>query len=401
MKAQNVINILLVYLLVFLSGSLRYMQASNKYLILGFIVTFIAWFLFSDRRFSDRFLLYIFFFVGIQLSLSLYTGGGVTLPSIAAAFMKMMLAYLILKTVGSRFSETYINVIVFLAVISLLGFLSDRFHLFEALVVKLPPVGDMGYEGVLYIFRHPWHITRNNSIFFEPGAYQAFLNLALFLIFFTQTNFEKRKKWIYIAILLTTLITTFSTTGFLLFLVMFPLFLYRSNIFSFSNKVLIIGAASVVVVVFSAQFYEKFVVKVDQYLSAGEYELGSSGTERGSDVIADMQIFKKHMFGMGYDQYQREFDRVGRRKVEGGSTNGVTKTLAMMGLPFSLFIFGSYFWAFKRLLGDFLLTTLAFCMFMLFLVGEGYYISAPISYAIIAAAFVYYRVSTEEQSVHA
>ena len=61
------------------------MQASNKYLILGFIIAFIAWLLFSDRKFSDRFLLYLFFFIGLYLSLSLYTGGGITLPSIAAA----------------------------------------------------------------------------------------------------------------------------------------------------------------------------------------------------------------------------------------------------------------------------------------------------------------------------
>ena len=217
MKVQKeFINYLLVYLLLFLSGSWRYMQASNKYLILGFFAAFIAWLLFSDRRFSDRFLLYIIFFIGLYLSLSLYTGGGITLPSIAAAFMKMMIAYLILKTIGSKFSETYIKLVVFLAVISLFGYLSDRFNLFEALVTKLPRGGDIstgntGYEGIFYLFRFPWHITRNNSIFYEPGAYQAFLNAALFLIFFTKTTFERREKWIYIAILVITLITTYST----------------------------------------------------------------------------------------------------------------------------------------------------------------------------------------------
>lgn len=401
MKAQNTIDLLLVYLLLFLSGGWRYMQSPNKYLILGFILAFIAWLSFSDRKFSDRFLLYIIFFVGILLSLSLYTGGGITLPSVASAFMKMMIAYLILKTVGSRFSETYIKLIVFLAAISLFGYLTDRLHLFDALITKLPPIGGLGYEGIFYVFRHPWHMNRNNSIFFEPGAYQAFLNAALFLIFFTKTDFENRRKWLYIVILVITLITTFSTTGFLIFLAMFPVFLYKSNIFSFSNKAAIIGAASVVVVAFSAQFYSTFVVKVDQYLSAGEHQLGSSAVERASDVIADMQIFKNHIFGLGYDRYQEEFAALGRRNVEGGSTNGVTKTLAMMGLPFSLFIFGSYFWAIKRLLGDLLLSILAFSMYMLLLAGESYYMATPITYAIIAAAFVFYRTSAEEESVHA
>ncbi len=401
MKVKNeFVNYLLVYLLLFLSGSFLFMQASNRYLVFGFFVACIAWFFYSSRRISYTFLLYVIFFFILSASLSWYTGGGITLSSGVAAIIKFMVAYLILKTVGGRFSEAFIKVVVFLAVISLLGYLTDRYYLFDSLVTRFPNVGGLGYEGVFYLFRFPWHIDRNNSIFFEPGAYQAFLNAALFLLFFSKTKFDKHTKWIFIGILTTTLVTADSTTGYLIFLAMFPFVLYQSDVFSFNNKIVIVALSSVVVIAFSATFYSTLVVKVGQYISADEYELGSSALERGSDRYADIQIFKKHIFGVGYDQYQKEFASLGRRRtLGGGSTNGVTKTLAVMGLPYSLFLFGSYYWALNRLLRNFLLSTVAFCMCMLFFAGESYYTAQPITFAIIAAAFIFNRETIEDESV--
>ena len=67
--------------------------------------------------------------------------------------------------------------------------------------------------------------------------------------------------------------------------------------------------------------------------------------------------------------------------------------MAKNGLPFALFLFGSFYWALKRLLGDFLLASLAFGMVMLFLWGEAYYVGTPIICAIVAGAFVLERRS--------
>ena len=172
--------------------------------------------------------------------------------------MKLVIAYLILKTVGSSFVSIYIKLIVFLAVVSLFGYASDQFNLFDGLIRKLPPVGKMGYEGIFYVYRFPWHMPRNNSIFYEPGAYQAFLNAALFLLAFTETSFDSRTKWIFIGILGATLVTTFSTAGFVIFALMFPVFLYKSRIATFSGKIKIVAVVFAVIAVFAAQFYSSF-----------------------------------------------------------------------------------------------------------------------------------------------
>jgi len=392
---RAVTNWVLVYLLIFVSGSLRYDLSHNKYLVLAFLVAFTAWYLLTDRKISDRFLLYALVYFGFAFSLTLYTGGGITVTSAISGLMRLVIAYLILKTVGLRFVCIYIKLIVFLAVVSLFGYASDQFHLFDSLIRKLPPVGELGYEGVFYIFRHPWHPSRNNSIFFEPGAYQGFLNAAIFLLAFTETGFDSRTKRIFIGILGATLVTAFSTAGFLIVGLMFPVFLYKSRIATFSGKIKIVAAILAVVVVFSAQFYSTFVVKMATYVTSeegGTYQ-ASGAAHRADDYKADLKIFRKHIFGIGYEQYWQEFSSVRQDTELQGGSNGVTSTLAISGLPYALFLFGSYYWALRRLLGDFLLTSLAFGMVMLFLWAEGYYVGKPIICAIVAGAFVFERRS--------
>jgi len=387
---KAVVDILLVYLLLFLSGSWRYNLSSDKLLLFGFLVSFGGWYLFSDRKISDRFIVYVASFSGLLFLIHLYTGGSLSLASVISSTMKITLAYFIVKTVGRRFVETYLRVIIFLAVVSLAGYAIDRFALFDGLVRSLPRVGNMGYEGFLYLFRFPWHIDRNNSIFFEPGAYQAFLNAGLFLLFFTKTGSGIKRKWAYIVILTITLVTTFSTTGFLIFLVMFPVLLYKSRLLTRSSKILVVVGTTLTVAVLSNQFYSVVVKKVEDYLTADEYDFGYSAQNRSSDAKTDIKIFKKHVFGVGHADYAREFGFMGRLNVDekGLSSNGVTKTLAVYGLPFGLFLFASYYWAFKTMLGEHIVAGVAFLMFMMFLAAESYYIMSPACFSIIASAFV-------------
>jgi len=392
---KAIVDYILVYLLIFLSGSWRYNLSADKLLVVGLFVALCAWYLFSDRRINHKFLLYVAVFAGLLFQLNIYTGGSLSLSSVISSTIKILIAYLIVRTVGERFIDTYVKVIVFLAVISLFGYVIDMFNLFDGFIRKLPRVGDMGYEGFLYVYRFSWHITRNNSIFFEPGAYQAFLNAALFMLFFVRTGFSPKRKNIYAVILIATLVTTFSTTGFLIFLIMVPLFLYKSELLSYSGKAVLVGVGVALIAVLSNQIYFTVVTKVEDYLTANEYDFGYSAQNRSSDAKTDIKIFKKHVFGVGHNDYVREFGVAGRLDTVGGegmSSNGVTKLLAVYGLPFSLFLFGSYYWALKRMLGEFLLASLAFVMFMMFLAGESYYIASPICYSIIASAFIVQRM---------
>jgi hypothetical protein len=80
------------------------------------------------------------------------------------------------------------------------------------------------------------------------------------------------------------------------------------------------------------------------------------------------------------------------------SSNGITRTLAMYGIPFALFLFASYYWAFGRLLGGRFIAVFPFGMLLMFFVGEAYYVFTPICLALIAAPFVYDDGLTETES---
>jgi hypothetical protein len=363
------------------------------------LISLAAWYLYTDRKISSGFLLYLITFSGFLYALTLYTGGSLSVESGIKTAMKLVFAYLVLKTVGTSFTETYIKVVVFLAAISLFGYLIDIFNLLEGLITKLPRVGVMGYEGFLYTFRHSYHPERNNSIFFEPGAYQGFLNAAIFMLVFVKNSISNKSKWIYLVILVTALATTGSTTGYLIFMVLFCLFLFKSELATYTQKLISVMLILGVAMIFSAHFYSTLVTKLSDYIDPDETRRGWSAENRSFDAITDYRIIKKHVFGLGFNKYKEEFRLVGRLDSYEGSSNGITSLVASYGLPFGVFIFASYYLAMKILLYDRALVLTAYLMFLMFLWGESFYKLAPISLAIIASAFVFtgYRAGSNSQ----
>jgi len=62
--------------------------------------------------------------------------------------------------------------------------------------------------------------------------------------------------------------------------------------------------------------------------------------------------------------------------------------LAIYGLPFTVFLFGSFFLSFKKRYSGVLMILVPFGMLGLFLFSEGYYTLTPISMSLIVANFI-------------
>lgn len=394
-RGEIYVNFMMVFLLLFTSGSMRYLQSADKYLVLIFIFTVLIWIIFTERKINNGFILYVAVFIGLQLIINMYTGGGLSLPSIVSTAMRLVLAYLILKIVGRDFAATYVSLIVFIAVVSLFGYLSDVFGLFGSIIRLLPRVGNTGYEGFLYLFQFQQHIERNNSIFYEPGAYQAFLNAGFFLLFFVNMKFSLKRQRVYILILLVTLFTTYSTTGFLIFAIIFSLFLMKSSVMTASGKMILVGVMFSVVIIFAAQFQDVVTKKIIDYVDVED--ITDSSNLRSMDALVDIEIIKRHVFGVGYDKYTAVFSSIGQVGLGSSSSNGITKTFAVYGLPFGLFLFASYYFALRRLLGGGLMSITAFGILLMFLLGESWYVFSPFCLTIIAASFVYQRPCEDDE----
>jgi len=397
-RARNIRDAVLVYLLLFTSGTVVYIAASDKYLILVFLLALGAWFLFTDKTFSTRFALYLVTFTSFLFVIHLYTGGSLPITLVIGATMKLLLAYLVLVIVGDNFIESFIKTVVLLAAVSLFGFITDIFDLFDGVIRHLPRVEDRnGYEGFLYIYRGMGSsMGRNSSIFYEPGAYQAFLNTALFMLLFARTKLGVCRRWVYMSILLVALLTTVSTTGALIFGALFGLALIKSTIVSSNAKMLLVGALVIVITMFSEKFYYVIFDKIERYATIED--VTDSDERRSFGLLVDIEIFKRHIFGAGNRLYFKEFSQIGLIYEGETSSNGISSTFAIFGFPFALFYFGSFFTFFYKYFSGVVMKAVPLFMLLIFLISEGHYAFTPFSMMLIAAVFVFEKKETGEST---
>ncbi len=400
-RARNIRDAVLIYVLLFTSGSVVYMGASESYLMLAFLLVAGYWIKASERKIDAGFVLYATIFASFLLVIHLYTGGSLSIGSVIGSTMELVLAYFVLQLVGDNFVSSYVRTVVFLAAFSLFGFLTDSLHLFDGLIRLLPHVeassNRSGYGGILYIYRGMgMKLDRNASIFYEPGAYQVFLNTALFMLFLANTKIITARKWVYALILMIALITTQSTTGAIIFFALLGLVMIKSKLISANAKIGLISALVVVVAIFAAQFRYVIIEKIEHY--ADIQDITDSSNRRSFDMMVDLEVFKRNIFGVGHGQYFREFGAIGQVREGGGSSNGISSTFAIYGFPFTLFLFGSYFAFFYKKFTGVLMTVVPFFMLLLFLFGEGYYTITPFCMTLIAAIFVF-KNKTKEESI--
>src|SRR5690606_563550 len=112
-------------------------------------------------------------------------------------------------------------------------------YLVPELVIFLPKiVNEMGQTFIYFIFGGGMvrfigrgQIFRSSSIFWEPGAFSIYICLALYFELFVIKNKSLKR----IIVLILSLITTFSTTGYIVFMFMIVIFLFKKQKFNYIN----------------------------------------------------------------------------------------------------------------------------------------------------------------------
>ncbi len=393
-NAKTITHYLLVYLLIFTSGALVF-KSSNSDLILlvATAMAALAWWVYSAREINIKFLVYLAIFVIFLLVISSYTHGGMPVPTIVGQVIKFMFVYFVIATVGDKFLEVYARLVILLAAVSIIGYISDQLPFFSGIVSLLPlhqwsgPTGlESGYEGLLYMFRFNVHLDRNNSIFFEPGAYQFFLNSAIFILLFYDLRLKKKQRMIGLAILLVAIATTQSTTGYITTaLIMLGAFLY-SKALSNGLKLTAVIMTVLLMALLAPLFQSVILDKITHYSSIES--IRDKKDLRSFELLVDKEIIKKYPLGLGYDGYRKAFSIIGKAPLGHASSNGVTKLTAIFGLPFAIFYLGSMLWALLIYNKNIVIALFGWITIILFLYSEAYYIFSPIILAIIVGMFV-------------
>lgn len=379
----------LVYLLVAVTGGLVFQEYGETAILGTFAVCMFAAARYL-RKISASFIVYAAVFTSLLLLVHVYTRGSLQLTSVLGTILQLLIAYIVLALTGKDFPRLFVNLITFLAGISLVGYAIDQIRWLDPVVALLPNYIEAAHEGIFYSFGYDIHLDRNISIFFEPAVYQAFVNAALFMIFFVPNATAARWRNPRIGLLVVTLVTTFSTTGYLIFGVLSLLVLVRGRVAN--RAVLLIGIAGVVsfVVLFTGAVENTLVKKVDLYFSGSSLDEGIE-LRRKFDVLADIDIFKENIWGRGYAEYHEEFARRSHAFVRpgtlAGSSNGITKTFAVYGVWFGLFLFASMGAFFIKFFRDPLLAIGGFIMVMMFLSSESLALR-PFTLCLIVALFL-------------
>ena len=241
-------------------------------------------------------------------------------------------------------ASIYLKIILFLSFSSLIYF--TWLQIYPDIMYTFPTINGFGeakyLNGVLYVLRIPVsNLMRNGSIFWEAGAFQAFINTAIAIELYKHGLHRVVRLTVYVG----ALITTFSTTGYLVFIGLISIYYWKSNI---GKKNLISGLIFLPIVssiIFITILSDVVINKFDSY--------NASLTTRVISSQTDLAIFSKSpIVGVGqgaYDTLVQEIAWGSHRLFLGGSVNSLTQHLAYYGVFFVFIVIFTHWSMLKAL----------------------------------------------------
>lgn len=231
-KSFFTIDFLMCLLLIVASGNPIFIYSPNvRELYIG-LAALAMWY--NQRRGADGFSSFrkyaSVFFVVMIIQQALIPG--LSFSSQIFAIIRILIGVMIIRGLGGKFVSEYIKAMTFVAAISLILFpLSLKYGLLPSVQTS-----EIGYS--MYVYTIIFHdfggiLPRNSGMFWEPGVFQGYLNIAIALALLLPKN--KERKW-SLVFLVTALLTTVSTTGYLVFGFIIIFYVYKfSRLSSFSR----------------------------------------------------------------------------------------------------------------------------------------------------------------------
>lgn len=345
---DNAIEFMIVGLCIFCSGAVAY-QNNNKMILLIFIALMFFILLLKKKKITLKLNGYILFFITFYIIASIYhlIKNDTSFFGEMGILAQFILSILICILVSPKnFIDKYNKIVYFLGISSIIMYTIPLF--FPKFTSFFPViqdyVGSKFYNAGLYCY--PTYIVkhyyRNQSIFWECGAFQAFLNIALFLELYVLKN--KNKKHILIYIL--TILTTQSTTGYIILILLVVvkiIQMVKKNKKNLKFMVLLISCIIPFIPLFSSVIIQKFSYNSSSYFSF---------TRRYYDSIVDFKIIFDNidyfLFGTGEENYIHIFSKllnnigIGTFAENSSSSNSLTAFTAQHGIVSAGLIFIIY-----------------------------------------------------------
>lgn len=345
---------LLVFILLFFSGNPLAFFLFGKYNVLfGLALTILilkANFK-ADTYFSSK-LKHILITILIIAIFQYLTFSSIAFLAFGNLVLKIIMGGLIFYSLKENFNYVLFRVISTLSLISIIGF-----FFVNIFGLNLPYIqtGLIYKSYLLYGTLPNDALFRNAGMFWEPGAYAGVLTLCLALNLKNLNFYWTTNKFHLISIILA-LLTTQSTTGYLIGFLIF--FFHSLTSKSFIRSVIL---SSIIFFVFFYTYNNTEFLKnkiQNQYAKTSYQRTGNFSNSRFGSLIFDWHYISKHPFiGNGFNMKTRYADhqflfRGTTNDIDIiGSGNGFSNFLASMGIFFII----SYFfllWKTTNTLGN-------------------------------------------------
>ena len=227
----------------------------------------------------------------------------------------------------SDFKNLYIRIMLFLAIFSLITF---TIGVFAPQIAQLLP--RIIREGSKINYRNAFFsvicirndISRNFGIFWEPGAFSIFLNIALYI-----ELFEKKTSIKSITIMCLTILTTLSTLGFSCMLLLLMCYLIQTRVAVHNVVKKFILFFMFCFILYLVIDGEKFIYYVFDKLNTSEGKFTITTSVRIDAFIYMCKAFlSSPLWGVGYE----EFLNIQSTYCSGMATFTFVNLLAMYGL---------------------------------------------------------------------
>jgi hypothetical protein len=342
-KVGNKLSYLLLFLLLAFSGNPVFTQ--NKLFLIIFGVLLIIALLFSKIKinflFKKRLFQYVFYFL-IIFFLQYIVLDFVSFEGVINFYFKILVGAIIVYLLGYSFREKYLNLMSFLGVISIVGFLINFFG------VRIPSIFEVNNNSSIILFGtynafFDAGPMRNSGMFWEPGAYSGYI-LLIPLFYLGDLNelwnLHKKKCLLMIIVLL----TTSSTTGYTTF---FLILLYYLMVKSKKKFIVYLGLPFILAGIYS--IYTQVDFLGDKIESQAESSLSSnSGKDFSADRFGafafDIYYINKHpLIGNGIHSKTRYADHQYLITDEDSGIrshgNGFSNFVASMGIVSMILLF--------------------------------------------------------------
>ena len=314
-----------------------------------FLMTCLAGLVFIYRKLKiDRFFV-VFFLVYLTVMIAqMVKFNYLPLTTYLGVFIRIIVAYLIVRILGRNFTKYYVNILYVLSIIGffiyvpqlvLPGFRSFLISSISPLLRNPLYSGDIWYapDIIVFVFNSGERVYRNCGAFWEPGAYAGFLAIAMVFHYLENKTINDKKS----IVLLVALLSTASTTGIIalgFFLVAF----LGNKVAPLYKLILIPSVIAAIVIAFTTLDFlgDKITAQMDV--------ANTHDNTRFKSAVLDLRDFAENpVLGLGRDTKTR-FKGISNQVLT-HRTNGVSNYLITYGIFIFLFYFGSIFYAFYKL----------------------------------------------------